>query len=567
MFRLRLLPLSLLAAALFAGDWSSRVDLTLHRIAEGGPPRYDDAFILADLVPRDGRRFTEFSGDVSGRYIGALAAISASTGERFPALDRVVSEALKLQRADGHFGAPLSTGAVTDRDMATMWGNGRLLIGLLEYYDLTSRADVLAAARRLGDFLVSAGPRFNSAEVRRIYNGEKFAVGYICWTSTLEGVAGLYRITKDGRYLGLARTIAAATERYPSQHSHGYLSTLRGVVELYRVTGERRYLDQAASRWKGVIESGNRMVQGGVPEMFAPQAKRDEGCSEADWLRLSLDLWRMTRAPEYLREAELTLFNEMALNQFHTGDFGHHTLSARGITVPSARAWWCCTFHGLRAMADVMRSVFHADGETLSYDLPVDGRGEAAGFAVSAGSSLGRDATVRLTINTAPGGERAFRLRVPQWASRVEVAVNNEKVAADIQSGYATVRRAWKKGDEVMLRYTLEARTERHKSGQMAAVFYGPWLLGVDEAGSPNYFDEPSTRNVVTLAEKDGRVQLEPAPAGQGGAFSVPAAHFRLRYLPGGYAMQPQTALLRPIAEFTAGPDNNQVEFWLPVAR
>jgi hypothetical protein len=29
--------------------------------------------------------------------------------------------------------------------------------------------------------------------------------------------------------------------------------------------------------------------------------------------------------------------------------------------------------------------------------------------------------------------------------------------------------------------------------------------------------------------------------------------------------MQPGVALLRPVAEFTGGPDSNHLEFWLPI--
>jgi hypothetical protein len=42
-------------------------------------------------------------------------------------------------------------------------------------------------------------------------------------------------------------------------------------------------------------------------------------------------------------------------------------------------------------------------------------------------------------------------------------------------------------------------------------------------------------------------------------------AHFILHYRPGGYPMQPQTALLRPISEYTSGPDANELWFWLPL--
>jgi len=316
----RLLALLLCAAPGFAGDWSARFDLTLQRILQGGPPHFDDAFVLADAVPESTRRFTNFSGDVSGRYIGAMATAARHTGRGFPQLERVVAQTLRLQKPDGHFGAPMSTDRVTNDDMAMLWGNGRMLIGLLEYYALSPRAEVLASARKLGDFLVKQAPRLNSEEVRHEYNGEKFAVGYICWTSNLEGLVELYRVTRDGRYLALAREIAARSDRHPSQHSHGFLSTVRGIVQLYRVTGERAFLEQAEREWQGVIDSGNVLPQGAVPEMFAPTVKRDEGCSEADWLRLSLELWQLTRDPQCLRQAELTLFNEFAFNQFHLAD-------------------------------------------------------------------------------------------------------------------------------------------------------------------------------------------------------------------------------------------------------
>jgi hypothetical protein len=89
------------------------------------------------------------------------------------------------------------------------------------------------------------------------------------------------------------------------------------------------------------------------------------------------------------------------------------------------------------------------------------------------------------------------------------------------------------------------------KQEERAAVFYGPWLLAVDEAASPYYFDEPSHENRVDLGLK---------------AVEDRAGHFRMTYLPGGYAMQPGDALLRPLAEFTASEVFSQVEFWLPTA-
>jgi DUF1680 family protein len=522
----------LLSAPVFAGDLSARFDLTLNRVLSGGPPHFDEAFILADAVPQSTRRFTNFSGDVSGRYIGAVAAAARHTGQTFPNLDAIVTKTIALQKPDGHFGGGFSTGKVTNDDMAILWGNGRLLIGLLEYHGIFPRPEVLAAARRLGDFLVAQAPRFNSDEVRAEYNGEKFAVGYICWTSTLEGIVELYRVTNDARYLALARDIAARTDRHPSQHSHGFLTTLRGIVQLYRVTGERPFLDQAKREWQGVIDSGNVTVQGAVPEMFAPAAKRDEGCSEADWLRLSLDLWQLTRDPACLRQAELTLFNEFSFNQFSNGDFGHHLLAANGIDPEFAHAWWCCTFHGLRALADLFSQAFHEDKGAAVYDLPVDGAFTSPTFSVRADSDLERSGTVKLTVFHTDGKPHTLRVRVPEWAD------------AAVFPGEAT--RVWTFGDEVTVTYRMRPRTvERNKR---VALFQGPWLMVADQANSPNYFDEPAAQNKVQL----------PAEAGD------MASHLKLRYLPGGYPMQPQTLILRPLAEYTRMPDATRLEFWLP---
>jgi DUF1680 family protein len=397
------LLLCALALPLAAGDLSDRYRLTLDRVVKGGTPPYSPELVLADVEPRAVRRFTNFSGDVSGRYIGALAMAALENGKPISLLDALVPRVLSLQTNDGHFGAAFGKTGIQVDDMAILWGNGRLLIGLLEYYRANPKPEVLASARRIGDFLVQAAPILNADAVRRDFNTGKFAVGYICWTQNLEGVVELYRITKDERYRVLATQLAERTERFPAQHSHGFLSSVRGMVDLYRVTHEKRYLDQASREWQGILDSGNVWAQGAVPEAFYPDAKRTEGCSEADWLRLSLALWRATGSPKYLENAEFTLFNEYGSIQFSTGDFGHRVITATGIVMNgpaesggTARAWWCCTLHGLRGFIDVFASVFREKNGGLYYDLPVDGKGIAGACTIAANSSLQRDGTIQL---------------------------------------------------------------------------------------------------------------------------------------------------------------------------
>jgi DUF1680 family protein len=556
-----------------AGDLTERYQLTLDRVLTGGPPVYTPELVLADLVPVAKRLFTDYSGDVSGRYVGALALAEIESGRSFEALDGIVPRMLVLQKEPGYFGAGFNETKVAGPEMALLWGNGRLLIGLLEYYRVKPQPQVLAAARRIGDFLVRVAPVLNTDNLRkRIDSEEAIAAGYICWTQTIEGLAELYRATKDPRYLQVADQTAWRTVRCPKQHSHGFLTSMRGIVALYKVTGEAKYLEKAEREWQGVIDSGNLLVQGAVPEAFAPDIARTEGCAEADWLRLSLALWQLTGKAQYIEQAERTLFNEFAMNQFQTGDFGERPICSSGTPVGagpdglgSNRAWFCCTLHGLRGFADVFSGVFRAKAGSLWFDLPVDGRGKAEGFAVQVTSELGRSGTVELVVTESDQGTHSLFVRRPAWASGMEIAVNAAAGSSAGQDGFVEIRRQWKSGDTVSLTYAMQTRAER-KNGRIA-LFHGPWLLGVDEETNPYFRDEPwqdQENKLLLKPAADGTVELERVSS-SAGRFSYPVAHFRMKYLPGGYPLQPATALLRPIAEQTGGR-STAWNFWFQVA-
>jgi DUF1680 family protein len=547
------------AVTLTAGDLSARFRLTLDRVLTGSHPPYSAEFVLADAKPEPGRRFTEYSGDVSGRYVGALALASMESGRGIPALDTLLPRLLGLQKPDGHYGIEFGE-RIAKSEMAMLWGNGRMLIGLLEYYRAKPDPEVLAAARRLGDFLVKVSPVMNDDALRRRIDSEEFAAGYICWTHNIEGLAELYRVTREARYLRLAEEIAARTRRYPGQHSHGLLSSVRGIVDLHKLTGEKKYLEQAEREWKGVIDSGNLLVQGAVGEAFAPKIRRTEGCAEADWLRLTLALWRLTGKREYIEQAERTLFNEFAMNQFDSGDFGHRPISPTGTPVGhgsdgggTARAWWCCTLHGLRAFPDILDTVFRVDSGTLHYDLPVDGRGKAGGLAVTADSTLERNASIRLSVTAADGGTRAIAVRQPAWAAKIGISLNGAPVASTQRDGYLRVSGNWKPGDTLLLEYHLKTRAERVAANNRVALFHGPWLLAIDDQMNPYFHDEPRAENRLQIAiASEGSVNLERARPARAAPFTVPEARFRVPYLPGGYPMLPATAILRPVAEQTS---------------
>jgi len=512
-------------AGLDAGELSRRERLSSERVLAGGPPRYDLDFLLADLIPKPGRRFTEFSGDLSGRYLEALARTGAIE------LARPLEAAIfGLQRPDGGFANPLSSGSgVEDDDMARVWGHGRLLTGLLAAYEEGGDAKALAAARGLGDFLVRVAPRFQDEGVVAEFSSGKLAHGYICWTQNLEGLAALYQATEEPRYLELAQAVAERVRRHPNQHSHGWLSSLRGLVALAEVSGDARILQQAETAWQELVDSGNVLPTGTIPEYFLPGMARDEGCSQADWVRLNLELWRRTENARYLEAAERAVFNAFFLNQFPSGDFGHMELVDDGLGYGTSSAWWCCTLHGLRAFPAIRQAAFREAGGALRYELPVDGSIRARGLQLRASAELAQLAAVRFEVVGAPSEAVRLEIRRPAWSGELV-----SDLAGETSQDGLRFERVWRTGEAFAVQYDP---LERRDGGRL---FLGPWLLAVSEAASPRFFDEPHQNN---------RVDWDSLAAGDR------PSRRTVEYIPAGYPGQRQTVVLRPPAERIEGAD------------
>src|SRR5688500_12641878 len=120
-----------------AGWLGRRMALAERRLLEPGFPTFSQRFVLADVTldPTYPRLYDRFSGDISGRYLEALSTMDTPSARA--RLAPLVPALLAQQRADGRFGDEALRFTATDvgRDqMALLWGNGRLLVGLLAYH-------------------------------------------------------------------------------------------------------------------------------------------------------------------------------------------------------------------------------------------------------------------------------------------------------------------------------------------------------------------------------------------------------------------------------------------------
>jgi DUF1680 family protein len=559
-----------------AGDLARRVELTACRLTETGVPAYTEDFVLADVSLDRGRRFWNFSGDLSGRWIEALAALPRAG--RSPAdLAPLVARLLSHQRPDGRFGRTdlAFTAAETGTEhMALLWGNGRLLVGLMAFWEATRDAAVLAASRRLAAFLLAVREATKAPEAMARVEGQG-AFGFICFTQLAEGLAMLTRGTGDPSYAAAAREIVPLLQPRGVQHSHGYLTTLRGALRLHEVAGYPDMLALAERLYGELVRSTDYTVDGGVLEYFgwgdptnasslaAAKAAsgifpRNEGCGLADFVRLSLQLHRLTGRVDYLDRAERCLVNGLAHNQFASGDFGSRVFFDQGIQPsPSVdRAWWCCTMHGYRAFRDVIDdAVVERDGAVaVQLFEDVDFRGPKAALRV-------RRTPAGLSCEVTRGFEGVLAIREPSWADAPSLSRNGTPPATKREAGFLHVEGRFVAGEHIEARLAPRLRLLTPKGEEIAlaalgsdtvraALYCGPWLMVADEQIDPDFFGEPWPGNVVTLprglaprAGADGRLRLAASYEHEGFRGSLPTQ-------------------LRPMGE-TPADEQRTIAFWL----
>ncbi|MEA3364124.1 MAG: glycoside hydrolase family 127 protein [Candidatus Hydrogenedentes bacterium] len=550
-----------------AGEFGARIQAVLDRFGNQTiEPRFTDDFILADVVlsPDYPRRFDNFSGDISGRFIGAVSMLPDP--DQAKRLEGLVDEIARHQKPDGRFGTMDLSFAAADigpENMALLWGNGRLLAGLMEYHQYSGSQKALECAQKLGGFLIGVYDTCSEPDVAKRLEGQA-ARGFICFTQLIEGLDMLYRATNNEQYLETAKRIVPLLEPRGIQHTHGYLTTLRGYLMLYETTGDPAILGAAEKLYGDLITSKDYIIYGGVMEYFGSKHDRDEGCSEADFLRLSLQLWQATGNLEYLELAERCLLNIFYANQFETGDFGHRRYDETGY-IPArgaGRAWWCCTMHGYRAFADVKKYVVTEDKETVKINLFLDGTwsdGDTTLVVSRPGASEPQAAAFRVVIEKAPDSARPIAIRQPTWARNITVRVNGAELKPSILAAYMVLERAWQSGDIIEVDWTYDVRLVQQDGKVIrpdgladrpvkAALFHGPWLLGVNEELDPYFHGEPWRENVIWLPASIERPKASVGP--EGDPRIIEDAHLLVKYRHGGFP-DPCTVTLRPISEQT----------------
>ncbi len=443
-----------------------------------------------------------WGADYPGRWIATMALLGRHKGEDY-GVKEAARRLIGYQQPDGKFGNYTSP-----TDYKEWFGMGRGLIGLLEYYEATGDEEALAAARRTGDFYIEHYPLF-----------EPYM--YECYSNGLEGLLLLYRLTDDDRYLTIARNMADTSmvfqhvwqstsinpqgRRSPcGGQVHCQLMAARGLLDLYELTGEQRYITPVTALHDFICRD-TLSIAGGVGFYFN-RPEENEACADADWLRLNLQLWRITGEERYLELAEQTLTNQIPFAQASNGAFCY----MRGLQNRSGNAFdVCCSHHAPRAIWEVMRYVFTTKTDAISVNFLIDATARVQlgdhELTIKSRRTVEEGAVcLELTLHDNLPAVFAVNVRVPAWAGQAELAVNGQPFLAGDRPGFASVDRVWHDGDQLTVRlpnrvsFIRGQRLGMHTlHAEDVAVLLGPRIFCLSDLHNPTV-----NQNLVRLQVK-----------------------------------------------------------------
>ena len=334
------------------------------------------------------------------------------------------------------------------------------------------------------------------------------------------GLAKLFGVTGDRRYLDAADFFLACRGRHEGRESYGSYSQdhapaaeqseavghavragylYAGMADVAALAGKPDYL-AAVTRIFGDIVSTKLALTGGIGARHEGEAFGDpfelpnaesynETCAAISLVYVAHRLFLATGMPGALDVLERTLYNGLLSGVSLDGDkfFYVNPLAADGEMKFNAgsfgrQEWFgtsCCPGNLARFLPSLAGYAYAADAEGIYVNLYAEGGAtvEVGGVNVEVEQRTRYpwDGAVRLTVSPDAPAEFEVRLRIPGWATGRPVpsdlyrfsdevsepwalSVNGEPQSPAVEEGYAILRRGWKAGDTIDLALPMPVR-------------------------------------------------------------------------------------------------------------
>ena len=462
----------------------------------------------------------QLRGHFLGHWISAAAKLIAADGEPElrVKLDNIVSELARCQELNGGEWV----GSIPEKYFTRLIKNQyiwspqyvmhKTIVGLSDAYIYAGNTQALDILSHLSDWYITWTEKAAEPNPHAVYAGEEAGM--------LEVWAQLYQLTKDEKYLTLAKRYADAglfrklkegKDSLTNCHANASIPFTHGAAKMYEITGDSDWLEVIKLFWKVAVTDRGMFSTTGMNagEFWVPPhmqghflgSSDQEFCTVYNMVRTASYLLKYTGEAQYADYIERALYNGfLAQQNAQTGMPAYFLPLGAGSRKKwgtKTRDFWCC--HGTMVQAQTLypELVWFTDGDkiTAAQYIPSEFTAEMNGAKVTVSQTTGMkyyndqaffdekddgqmsrwllkfsvkcDKPVRFTLS----------LRVPEWAKGVELEVNGKNTAAPVKDGWLDITADWQ-NDSVQVFFPSELRAETLPDmPELMSVVDGPIVL------------------------------------------------------------------------------------------
>lgn len=462
----------------------------------------------------------QLRGHFLGHWISAAAKLIAADGEPElrVKLNNIVSELARCQELNGGEWV----GSIPEKYFTRLIKNQyiwspqyvmhKTIVGLSDAYIYAGNTQALDILSHLSDWYITWTEKAAETNPNAVYAGEEAGM--------LEVWAQLYQLTKDEKYLTLAKRYADAglfrklkegKDSLTNCHANASIPFTHGAAKMYEITGDSDWLEVIKLFWKAAVTDRGMFSTTGMNagEFWVPPhmlghflgSTDQEFCTVYNMVRTASYLLKYTGEAQYADYIERALYNGfLAQQNAQTGMPAYFLPLGAGRRKKwgtKTRDFWCC--HGTMVQAQTLypELVWFTDGDkiTAAQYIPSEFTAEMNGANVTVSQTTGMkyyndqaffdekddgqmsrwllkfsvkcDKPVRFTLS----------LRVPEWAKGVELEVNGKNTAAPVKDGWLDITADWQ-NDSVQVFFPSELRAETLPDmPELMSVVDGPIML------------------------------------------------------------------------------------------
>ncbi|WP_367755798.1 glycoside hydrolase family 127 protein [Flavobacterium sp. WC2430] len=427
-----------------------------------------------------------------------------------------------------------------------LYNSGHMFEAAVVHYEATGKRNFLDIAIKNADLLVKTFGD-NANQVHGVPGHQIVETGLV----------KLYQITKNKAYLNLAKyfldnrgnpknhalygaysqdDIPVIQQKEAVGHAVRAVYMYAGMTDIAAIENDKEYLNAVNALWTNMVNK-KMYITGGIGAIHDGEAfganyelpnltAYNETCAAIGDVYWNHRLHNLTGSSDYYNVIERTLYNGLISGISLDGKqfFYPNALESDGVYKNNRgsctrQSWFdcsCCPTNLIRFIPSIPGLIYSTSKEVLYVNLYASNNAkitlDKTELEIAQQTNYPWDGKVAVTVSPKKESEFTIKLRIPGWATnqvlpgdlysyknvssaKTTVSINGKPINYQVDKGYITITRKWKKGDKITLNFPMEVKevvtnSKVESNIGKVALEYGPIVYAIEEIDNATAFDK-----------------------------------------------------------------------------